>query len=197
MALRPTRLLALVAIGTLALSACGSSGKSSSGANPTTPSTATPSTTPVSAASSSPAAFTASLQPTKLGTTLVDSKGMTLYAFKVDTKGKSNCNTNQGCQSVWPPLRPSASIKLGPGLDAEDFVVITRQDGTKQLTDYGAPLYTFSGDSKAGDTNGDGFMGKWYAVGKEGAAANSALTSSATSTPSTTPPTTAAAAPGY
>src|SRR5690242_7381715 len=95
MAMRPTRWLVLVAAGTIALSACGSSSKSGAGASPSTASTVAPTSAPATGGSTSPAAFTASLQPTKLGQTLVDSKGMTLYAFKVDTKLKSNCNTNQ------------------------------------------------------------------------------------------------------
>jgi predicted lipoprotein with Yx(FWY)xxD motif len=195
MAMRPTRWLVLVAAGAVALSACGSSSKTGTGASPTSPSTVAPSTTPVSAAaSSSPAAFTASLQPTSLGTTLVDSKGMTLYAFKVDAKSKSNCN--QGCDTTWPPLRPSGTtVKVGPGLDSGDFAIITRSDGTKQVTDYGAPLYNYAGDMKAGDTNGDGIGGVWYAVGKEGKAAKSAVSSSGSAT--TQAPTTTTALPGY
>jgi predicted lipoprotein with Yx(FWY)xxD motif len=196
MAMRPTRWLVLVAAGTIALSACGSSSKTGSGASPTSPSTAAPSTTPVSAAASSPAAFTASLQPTSLGTTLVDSKGMTLYAFKADMKGKSNCTTTAGCETTWPPLRPSGSVKVGPGLDSGDFAVITRGDGTKQVTDYGAPLYTYSGDMKAGDTNGNGLFNLWYAVGKEGQAAQTAAASSSGSS-TTQAPTTTTAMPGY
>jgi predicted lipoprotein with Yx(FWY)xxD motif len=121
---------------------------------------------------------------------------MTLYAFKADAKGKSNCNTGAGCETTWPPLRPSGAIKLGPGLDSEDFKVITRADGTKQVTDYGAPLYTYSGDTKPGDTNGDGLFHLWYAVGKEGQAAKSAA-ASASGSSTTEAPTTTTALPGY
>src|SRR5690349_16666062 len=171
---RSIRWLAPLAVGALALTACGSSSKSGAGAAPTTQPAAT---TATSAAPAAPAsAFTVSLQTTKFGKTLVNAQGMTLYAFTVDGKGKSNCNTGAGCQATWPPLRPSGAIKLGAGLDAEDFKVIMRQDGSQQITDYDAPLYTFSGDAKPGDVNGDGFLGTWYAVGVDDKSANPAST---------------------
>jgi predicted lipoprotein with Yx(FWY)xxD motif len=50
---------------------------------------------------------------------------------------------------------------------------ITRADGTKELAYDGHPLYTFSGDSKAGDLNGqasNAFGAKWYVVSAKGAA---------------------------
>jgi predicted lipoprotein with Yx(FWY)xxD motif len=194
MAMRPTGWLVLVAAGALALSACGSSSKSGNGASPTTQSTVAPSSAPTTSGSSSPSAFTASLQPTSLGTTLVDSKGMTLYAFKDDTKSMSNCN--QGCDTTWPPLRSTGTtIKLGTGLDSGNFAIITRSDGSKQVTDHGAPLYTYSGDMKPGDTNGNGIGNVWYAVGKDGQAATTAAAPSGSST--TEAPTTTTAVPGY
>ena len=32
----------------------------------------------------------------------------------------------------------------------------------------GHPLYRFAGDTKAGDTNGQGILNKWYAAGPDG-----------------------------
>jgi predicted lipoprotein with Yx(FWY)xxD motif len=37
-----------------------------------------------------------------------------------------------------------------------------RDDGTSQLTVNGFPAYYFAGDSKAGDTNGQGLFDKWF-----------------------------------
>jgi predicted lipoprotein with Yx(FWY)xxD motif len=200
---RPIRWLAPLAVGALALTACGSSSKTvGAGAAPTTQPAATSATSGSSAPASNASAYTVSLQTTKFGKTLVDARGMTLYAFTVDEKGKSNCNTANGCESTWPPLKPSGAIKLGPGLDSGDFKVIMRQDGSQQITDYDAPLYTFSGDSKPGDVKGDGFLGKWYAVGADDKPANAASTvkpvASSSGTPSTEPATTTTAGiPGY
>ncbi|MCU1428344.1 MAG: hypothetical protein JWL83_2344 [Actinomycetia bacterium] len=180
-------LLTSLAVGALVLAACGSS-KSSTAANPTTTSAATATTTGGASASGAAADFTASLQTTGLGKTLVDSQGRTLYVFKNDSKGKSTCNA--GCDTTWPALKPPASLKLGTGLDKADFVVITRDDGTKQLTDYGMPLYTYSGDAKAGDTMGDGLGNLWYAVGPESKPASGSKLASTSATTMPAPTTT-------
>jgi predicted lipoprotein with Yx(FWY)xxD motif len=180
-----TRLLAVLAVGALVLAACGGDDDSSSGANgPTT--TASSGDTSTSAA----APATVNIAKTKLGDTLVDANGMTLYAFKADSNGKSVCNA--GCDATWPPLTPAGGkLTLAAGLDEDDFKIITRDDGSKQVTDYGQPLYTFARDTKPGDTNGDGFGGVWYAVGKDGKAVNASATGGASTT--TTPPTTSSA----
>jgi predicted lipoprotein with Yx(FWY)xxD motif len=191
--MRSIRWLAPLAAGALALSACGSSSKT--GAAATSPTTQPAATTTTSAAPSGSGSFTASLKMTSLGNTLVDAQGMTLYAFKPDGKLKSNCNT--GCDTTWPPLKPSGTVTLGAGLDKEDFVVITRNDGSKQLTDYGAPLYTVSGDTQPGDTKGDGIGGVWYAVGAEGKAAKSGATGSADTSSTEPATTTTTGIPGY
>ena len=183
-----TRLFAVLAVGALVLAACGGDDDSASGANGSTTTAAT------SSDSSSTAAATATVNvaTTKIGETLVDANGMTLYAFKADSNGKSNCNT--GCDATWPPLTPAGgNLTLAPGLDKEDFTVITRDDGSKQVATYGQPLYTFARDTKPGDTNGDGFGGVWYAVGKDGKAANASATGGAGGATTTTPPTTSSA----
>jgi hypothetical protein len=46
-----------------------------------------------------------------------------------------------------------------------------RSDGNPQVTYNGHPLYLFSGDQKAGDTNGQGvtaFGGGWFALTPSG-----------------------------
>jgi predicted lipoprotein with Yx(FWY)xxD motif len=178
-----SHLLVPLAVGALVLAACGSSGgKSSSGGSTTTTAGGGATTTAAPATGS----FTVSVSSTSLGDTLVDSNGRTLYAFKVDTKGKSMCNA--GCDTTWPALTVTGNVKLGTGLDAEDFKTIMRDDGKTQVTDYGQPLYTYSGDSKAGNTNGNGIGNVWYAVNKEGKPASGGA-------PATT--TTTTALPGY
>ena len=42
--------------------------------------------------------------------------------------------------------------------------------GKKQVTIDGVPLYYFSGDTKAGDTNGQGVGGIWFVVDATGKA---------------------------
>ena len=42
--------------------------------------------------------------------------------------------------------------------------VVVRKDGAKQIAVDGKPLYTYVGDSKAGEFNGDGLGGIWHIV---------------------------------
>jgi predicted lipoprotein with Yx(FWY)xxD motif len=93
-----------------------------------------------------------------LGNFLVDDKGMTLYTFKNDTAGVSNCNGS--CATAWPPLAAQAAPTGGTGV-AGAFALIKRADGSVQVTYNNMPLYYFSGDKAPGDTNGQGVAGVW------------------------------------
>jgi predicted lipoprotein with Yx(FWY)xxD motif len=93
-----------------------------------------------------------------VGKFLVDGKGMTLYVFKKDAPGQSNCAGE--CLAKWPAYSgPGAS---GAGVDAKAFGSITRADGGKQTTYKGAPLYTFAADKAAGETKGQGVKEVWF-----------------------------------
>ncbi len=93
------------------------------------------------------------------GNIITDTDGNTLYFFSKDTKDTSECNG--GCAEAWP-IFYKAELTLGEGLDANNFGVITRQDGSKQNTYKGWPLYYFANDAATGDTNGDGVTGNWF-----------------------------------
>jgi len=94
-----------------------------------------------------------------VGSYLADSKGMTLYTFKKDTAGKSACAGE--CVAKWP-LYFREKVAAPAGIKAENFATITREDGKKQTTYKGLPLYYFAGDEKPGDTNGQGVKDVWY-----------------------------------
>ncbi len=107
-------------------------------------------------ASTSAFAEQAKVGDTSKGKAFVDSKGMTLYTFDKDSAGKSACNGP--CATNWPPLKAADGEKAGA-----DMTVVTRDDGSKMWAYKGKPLYTFAKDTKAGDTNGDGFLnGAWH-----------------------------------
>jgi len=106
-----------------------------------------------------------------LGTILVDGEGKTLYLFEADKGGTSSCSG--GCAAVWPPVTTSGSATAGAGAQENLLGTTMRSDGTKEVTYAGHPLYWFSGDAGAGDTNGEGltdFGGAWYAVSPAGSA---------------------------
>lgn len=96
-----------------------------------------------------------------LGSYLTDDKGMTLYLFTKDTPGKSACAGP--CLEKWP-IFASENLTLPEGVKADDFAVITREDGRRQSTYKGLPLYYFFKDLKAGDTAGQGVNNVWYIV---------------------------------
>jgi len=96
-----------------------------------------------------------------VGKYLTDSKGATLYYFKNDSPGKSACAGE--CSGKWPAFH-SEKIDAPKDVNAKDFGAITREDGKKQTTYKGYPLYYFSGDAKAGDTNGQGVKDVWFVI---------------------------------
>jgi predicted lipoprotein with Yx(FWY)xxD motif len=90
---------------------------------------------------------------------LVDSSGKTVYTFDKDTanSGKSACTGS--CAENWPPV-----TVIVPDTAQGPYSTITREDGSKQLTYKGKPLYTFKKDKKAGDKTGDKAMNAWHVV---------------------------------
>jgi predicted lipoprotein with Yx(FWY)xxD motif len=156
--------------GTLALgflaAACGSGGgHSTTHSNGYAVSKATP-------YMSSPAPSMSSGNPmgkTKFGMALVNAQGHSLYLFKKDTKNTSSCSGS--CATAWPPLISSGKPQAASGVSASWLGTTKRQDGKMQVTYAGQPLYTFAGDSKPGDANGQdskAFGATWYLVGANG-----------------------------
>ena len=90
-------------------------------------------------------------------------QGFTLYYFKNDEQGKSNCN--DGCATAWPPLLvgDGGTPKLDDGLPGK-LGTITRDDGTTQVTYNDLPLYFYAPDKFFGDTKGQGFNDVWFVL---------------------------------
>jgi predicted lipoprotein with Yx(FWY)xxD motif len=106
---------------------------------------------------------------TKLGRILVDAHGRTLYLFEKDKGAMSSCNG--ACASVWPPLTTGGKAKAGPGVTAAKLGATKRSDGKTALTYVGHPLYTYAGDQKPGDVQGQGldqFGAEWYVLAPSG-----------------------------
>jgi predicted lipoprotein with Yx(FWY)xxD motif len=97
----------------------------------------------------------------------VNGKGDTVYEFTKDTAGSGKSTCNSGCDSTWPPLTTSSSNPSLKGISGS-VGTIKRSDGSMQVTLDGMPLYTYSGDSKAGDVSGQGMNSTWYVVSPDG-----------------------------
>jgi predicted lipoprotein with Yx(FWY)xxD motif len=132
----------------LTVSACGSSGSSSSGTAANTPAAGgnSSSAAPATASGSTVTEKTIGSQQV-----VVDSNGMTLYWFAIDTPTKSNCSGQ--CATFWPPVK--GPLTAGSGVTGT-LGTITRSDGTKQATYDGHPLYTYVGDKSPGQATGNG-----------------------------------------
>jgi len=122
-----------------------------------TPATVTPTPAPVAPASVS------ATQNARLGTILANAQGRTLYYFLPERGGKIVCSSS-ACTAYWPPsLNPGGNPTGGAGVTGQ-LGLIARGGGAQQITYSTWPLYTFAGDSAAGQTSGQGvvgFGGKW------------------------------------
>lgn len=119
--------------------------------------TATP--TAMTTQAASPSANSVYMMKTgAAGSYMTDPKGMTLYTFDKDTKGVSNCSGT--CLTTWPAY--GAATANAQGALPANISVIKRTDGSMQYALNSMPLYYYSLDKAAGDTNGDGVGGVWH-----------------------------------
>lgn len=99
----------------------------------------------------------------ELGEILVGPNGMTLYTFDRDTPNQSVCTGD--CATAWPPVTvASGTAPVAAGGATGTMGVITRADGTWQVTYNGRPLYYYAQDTRVGDTTGNGVEGVWWAA---------------------------------
>ncbi|HEU0003350.1 MAG TPA: hypothetical protein VFQ36_20760 [Ktedonobacteraceae bacterium] len=151
--------ITIVLLLAMVVAACGST--TGSGGSTPTPAATTPA--PVATTPATAAALVKTTTATVQGkstTILTNAQGLTLYYFTPDTATTTACTGS--CAQAWPPLlmtgsgAPSAASTLSGTLTA-----VTTANGS-QVEYNGHMLYTFSGDSAPGQTNGEGKFGKWF-----------------------------------
>ena len=153
-----TTLAAVAATFAIALvsTACGGTAYSSGGYG-----------APAAASATAPAAI--GVGQTSFGRVIVDGKGRTLYLFEKDTSRRSACSGQ--CAQYWPPLLTRGAPVARIGAKKSLLGTIRRADGSRQVTYAGHPLYAYIGDSKPGQTNGEGseeFGAGWDALSPAG-----------------------------
>jgi predicted lipoprotein with Yx(FWY)xxD motif len=89
---------------------------------------------------------------------LTNAQGKTLYYFKADTPTTAACTG--GCASTWPPYLATGTPGSATTLTGK-LAVQTTANG-QQVTYNGHMLYTYSGDTAPGQTNGEGIGNKWF-----------------------------------
>jgi predicted lipoprotein with Yx(FWY)xxD motif len=146
-------LVALVFL--LALTACGGSAAPSGS---TTGNSVTPTASPSTAGTT--LGTTSTTISGKTVMLLTDNKGMTLYYFKPDTTTTAACTT--GCISTWPPLLSLTSNGPTSATSLPGHLTIQTNANGQQIEYNGHPLYSYSGDTSPGQTNGEGIGNKWF-----------------------------------
>ena len=149
--------LAGSALAVVALAGCSST---------TTPTAASPS--PSMSASTAPAASPdAAIASGKLGQIIVDGKGMTAYVWDKDTANSGVSACTGTCATLWSAITTTSATPTVTGITGT-VATITGVTGGKQITINGLPIYTFTKDTKPGDTNGQGVLNIWHVLSPAG-----------------------------
>lgn len=116
-------------------------------------------------------------QVSGVGTVLTDQSGKTLYTPQQEAGGTIKCTMS--CLSFWFPvtMAKGATPHASGALQGKLGTITRPDDGDRQLTYNGAPLYTFRLDTAPGQDHGneftDNFGGqafRWHAATTSGAA---------------------------
>jgi predicted lipoprotein with Yx(FWY)xxD motif len=141
------------------LAACGSASPSGS------PATNSPATSPPTSAAggSTKSVVVSTAKNSTFGTILVSGKA--LYTLMVP----SSTPCDSACLAIWPELvlpKGVTAATAGNGVSAANLGTVSRGGGVLQVTYAGKALYFFSGDTAAGQVNGNvtDTWGKWSDV---------------------------------
>ena len=127
-----------------------------------------------------PGAANVILENSPVGTVLaatVANGHRSLYNLTFDLPTATTCTGP--CTGIWPPLLTNRQAAAGPGVNRDGLGIITRPDGTRQVTYFGHPVYLFAFDLGAGApsglTNGEYLVdqfanGVWYLLAPNGSA---------------------------
>ncbi len=155
--------ISVIAVVAVALAGCG--GGSSSPKTTTTSS---------SGGSKEPGTSFSVANVSGVGNVVVDGKGRTVYILTSDAKKNVPCTDASGCTGVWPDLPlpdGTSAATAGSGLDASLLGTMKLSDGETYPTYNGYLVYEYTGDTGAGQANGQGiqsFGGTWYVLDASG-----------------------------
>ncbi len=108
-----------------------------------------------------------------LGNVLVNGRGITVYMFQTDHRGRPSVCVGL-CAVAWPPLTllPGTGAPIaGRGVSAALLGTAPRANGTRQITYDGWPLYTWPQDTHPGQATGQALTnlgGRWYVMRADG-----------------------------
>jgi predicted lipoprotein with Yx(FWY)xxD motif len=160
--------LLIVAALAFASAGCGGSSKSSTGS---TPASAPPAPSTTSSAPSAGGVEISSGTIARLGPTLVNAKGRTLYVFIPDKGKKVTCVGP--CAAIWPPAFLPTGQKAQAAAPVKQSLLGSDRDpaGGRVITYAGWPLYTYVTDTAPGQASGQALNlngGLWYVISPAG-----------------------------
>src|SRR6266705_1398520 len=91
---------------------------------------------------------------------LTNAQGLTLYYRTSDAPPSTVCSG--GCAAAWPPLVTSGSSSPTSATSLSGKLTIVSDANGNQVEYNGHPLYTYSRDTAAGQTTGEGVGGVWH-----------------------------------
>ena len=163
MFLKRASLIALSILIVMLIAACGSSTSSGGGPYGSSGSNS-PATPPPTSGSTSPPAVVHTATVTVRGQSEIvltdDTRGLTLYYFTPDSATQSACTGS--CAQAWPPLLFSGSGDPTSSTSLSGKLSVQMDANGNQVEYNGHLLYTYSGDTAPGQTNGEGLLGKWF-----------------------------------
>ncbi|HET6287382.1 MAG TPA: hypothetical protein VFG15_11585 [Amycolatopsis sp.] len=102
-----------------------------------------------------------------LGPIVTDTNGFTLYRYDKDSVNPPRSKCTEACSRTWIPAKADGDLVV-IGLDRALVGTVTRDDGTRQLTLAGWPLYRNADDAMPGDTGGQGVDDAWFPAKPDG-----------------------------
>jgi predicted lipoprotein with Yx(FWY)xxD motif len=103
----------------------------------------------------------------RMGNVVTDQDGWILYRFDKDSADPPSSNCVDKCAQVWPPALTDGNPSV-QGVSDDKVGTVTRQDGTRQITIGGWPVYRYIGDKKPGQWKGQAVGGTWFVVDQNG-----------------------------
>ena len=125
--------------------------------------------TPAARAGAGRAGTIVQAHTSSLGRLLTDGNGRALYLFEADKPNVSKLSA--AGLSIWPPLAATGKPQATSGALAAKIGTITGADGKPQVSYDRHPLYYYVGDTKPGQTSGQGlnqFGAEWYVLAPSG-----------------------------
>jgi predicted lipoprotein with Yx(FWY)xxD motif len=125
------------------------------------------------ASSASPGTKFSIARASGVGNVVVDGKGRTVYILTSGGHTNVPCTSASGCTKLWPTLPLSGGMSAATaGAGVKASLLGTKNSGGKTYPTYnGWLMYQYSGDSGAGQANGEGiksFGGTWYVLNAAG-----------------------------